>query len=163
MALRGQLQQLRAATGYAKWGMKGAVAAALAIAGTIDDREPGWHATLHSASGGFGALAAGAKASVQVGRELVQGWVSGELHPLPSDPPAEGHGIVGRSDGRPVAVSTVEGRTCAVPGICTHLGGVLRWNDAELSWDCPLHGSRFAPDGTLLEGPAVAGLGPSQT
>ena len=40
----------------------------------------------------------------------------------------------------------------------THLGGVLEWNDAESSWDCPLHGSRFAPDGTLLEGPAVNDL-----
>ncbi|MBB1501927.1 hypothetical protein J4N02_00690 [Propioniciclava sp. MC1595] len=31
-------------------------------------------------------------------------------------------------------------------------------NDAELSWDCPLHGSRFAADGTRLEGPAVEDL-----
>lgn len=73
-------------------------------------------------------------------------------------PPGEGQGVVGRSEGRPVGVSTVGGRTCAVSGTCTHLGGVLSWNDAEASWDCPLHGSRFAPDGTLLEGPAVADL-----
>jgi Rieske Fe-S protein len=35
---------------------------------------------------------------------------------------------------------------------------VLNWNDAECSWDCPLHGSRFAPDGTVLEGPATRDL-----
>ena len=28
--------------------------------------------------------------------------------------------------------------------------GTIRWNDAEASWDCPLHGSRFAPDGVRL-------------
>lgn len=39
--------------------------------------------------------------------------------------------------------------------LCPHLGGLLAWNDAEQSWDCPLHGSRFGADGALLEGPAV--------
>lgn len=39
--------------------------------------------------------------------------------------------------------------------LCSHMGGFLAWNDAEQSWDCPLHGSRFCADGTLLEGPAV--------
>jgi Rieske Fe-S protein len=35
-------------------------------------------------------------------------------------------------------------------------------NDADESWECPLHGSRFAPDGTLLEGPATRNLTAAQ-
>jgi Rieske Fe-S protein len=57
-----------------------------------------------------------------------------------------------------VGVSTVDGQTRAVSAICPHLGGVLEWNDLECTWDCPLHASRFAPDGERIEGPASTGL-----
>lgn len=42
--------------------------------------------------------------------------------------------------------------------ICTHLKCVVHFNQAERSWDCPCHGSRFAIDGTVLEGPALTPL-----
>lgn len=42
--------------------------------------------------------------------------------------------------------------------VCTHLGCHLRWNSFETCWDCPCHGSHFAPDGSVLNGPAVAPL-----
>lgn len=41
---------------------------------------------------------------------------------------------------------------------CPHLGCALRWNAQEHSWDCPCHGSRFAPDGRLLDNPATGDL-----
>jgi glycine/D-amino acid oxidase-like deaminating enzyme/nitrite reductase/ring-hydroxylating ferredoxin subunit len=41
---------------------------------------------------------------------------------------------------------------------CTHLGCVVHWNTLEQCWDCPCHGSQFAPDGTALNGPAVQPL-----
>jgi Rieske Fe-S protein len=47
-----------------------------------------------------------------------------------------------------------------VSALCTHLGCVVAFNDAETAWECPCHGSRFAPDGTVLEGPANRPLRP---
>ena len=62
--------------------------------------------------------------------------------------------------GMPVGVATVEGRTCAVSAICTHLGGVLRFNDLEKSWDCPLARLPLRGRRYVLEGPATSNLKP---
>lgn len=43
------------------------------------------------------------------------------------------------------------GRLYAVSPVCTHLKCKVHWNDVESSWDCPCHGSRFAPDGTIIK------------
>jgi glycine/D-amino acid oxidase-like deaminating enzyme/nitrite reductase/ring-hydroxylating ferredoxin subunit len=44
--------------------------------------------------------------------------------------------------------------------VCPHLGCIVAWNALEQSWDCPCHGSRFSPNGKVLNGPAIRGLDP---
>lgn len=41
---------------------------------------------------------------------------------------------------------------------CPHMGCALKYNPQEHSWDCSCHGSRFAEDGRLLDGPATGNL-----
>ncbi|MBA2956247.1 FAD-dependent oxidoreductase [Nocardioides sp. MAH-18] len=128
------VEHLQVAGGYSKWGLTNGVAAALAIAGRVLGDHQAWATAYdpwraHELAGLPGAV----KANAEVGVEMVGGWLR-HLNP--------GH------DEGAGEVSTV----------CTHLGGIVRWNDAEESWDCPLHGSRFSPDGSVLEGPATCGL-----
>ena len=51
-----------------------------------------------------------------------------------------------------------DGNLQEMSAVCTHLGCVVQWNGGEKSWDCPCHGSRFALDGSVLNGPAAAPL-----
>ncbi|MFI7580882.1 FAD-dependent oxidoreductase [Kocuria sp. M1N1S27] len=146
------------ATGYNKWGMTNAVAASIALSAEILGGSIPWARTLGRRVTTPSDILTTLRVNLGVGVNAPKDWLKAELKELPAGTPAEGEGVVGREHGLPVAVSTVDGTTCKVSGICTHLGGVLRWNDAEHSWDCPLHGSRFAADGSLLEGPAVKDL-----
>jgi len=50
------------------------------------------------------------------------------------------------------------GKLHAQSAVCPHLGGLVRWNPAEQTWDCPCHGSRFTPTGEAIHGPAATGL-----
>lgn len=44
------------------------------------------------------------------------------------------------------------------PKRCPHLGCALKWNQAEHTWDCACHGSRFSEDGRVLDNPANGDL-----
>ncbi|GGM38892.1 FAD-dependent oxidoreductase [Microbacterium saperdae] len=156
------LGRIRFATGYAKWGLSNAPAAAMRltaeILGTSWNDRPRWMNTFATRMTIPADLVRGATEGGKVAVALASGWSEAESRSVPISQPEEGEGVVANRAGLPVAISTVDGITRAVDAVCPHLGGVLEWNDAECTWDCPLHASRFSPDGTRIEGPALRDL-----
>jgi glycine/D-amino acid oxidase-like deaminating enzyme len=148
------------AGGYGKWGMTNAVAAALALSSRTLGGRMEWAEELYTWRPRAGGALEAARINAVVGREMAAGWTLPLVHPGRREP-AEGEGLVSYDRlGAPTATARVAGQVHRLSGVCPHLGGILRWNDAELSWDCPLHGSRFAATGERLEGPATCGLSP---
>lgn len=72
---------------------------------------------------------------------------------------APGEAVLADWEDKKVALYKDEtGRIHALDPVCPHAKCIVAWNNAEKSWDCPCHGSRFSCNGTLLTGPARRGL-----
>jgi hypothetical protein len=72
---------------------------------------------------------------------------------------SEGEAKVVKWEGESYAVyKEKEGKLHLLKSKCPHAKCEVRWNSAEISWDCPCHGSRFTVEGKVLTGPSVKNL-----
>jgi glycine/D-amino acid oxidase-like deaminating enzyme/nitrite reductase/ring-hydroxylating ferredoxin subunit len=67
-------------------------------------------------------------------------------------------GVFDSDEGKIAVCRDRNGVIHACSAVCTHLGCDVSWNGGEQTWDCPCHGSRFSPDGSVINGPAVSDL-----
>lgn len=151
--------RLYVATGYAKWGLSTASFAALLLTDLIAGRRSPWADLVSPHRLSPRGLPRLARMNAKVGADLV----ADHLVPTKTVAPEElapGQACVRRDGvGKTGVYRDEEGRLHAVSLRCTHLGCLVRFNEAEHSWDCPCHGSRFDVDGAVLEGPATRPLG----
>ena len=145
------------ATGFGGWGMSGGIMAGGLLSDLINGREVAWDG-LYDPRRLASVVREGTsflKHQAHVARHFVGDRLSPVKGPAPDDIPP-GAGAVVRLGGRQYAVHRDEnGHVQAVSARCTHLGCIVSFNRAEQAWECPCHGSRFAPDGEILQGPAV--------
>lgn len=147
------------ATGMQKWGLSNGTAAASILADLLAGRDNAWSGTFDA--GRIGDAEAVAKLvtdNLKVGKDFVSGHLS-RIISGGADHLGVGEGGLYDADGHTVGgYRDTEGRLHTIKPVCTHLGCPLNWNPAEASWDCSCHGSRFDPDGRILDGPAVSPL-----
>lgn len=147
------------ASGFAADGLTWGTVAARGIAAQLAGQKD---AFIERCSPGRFTPVKGGKALLEefstMAQSLVKDYVTHRRHEKLASL-APGDSAIVDSEGETVAAwRSPEGELFAVSSVCTHLGCKVHWNSVETSWDCPCHGSRFRPDGTVIEGPAIAPL-----
>ena len=75
---------------------------------------------------------------------------------------SRGEGGIVERGGEKLAVYVDDGGELHVMSArCTHLGCTVAWNPGGHTFDCPCHGSRYAPTGQVMNGPAARQLPPA--
>ena len=146
------------ATGDSGMGMTHGTIAGILLTDLILGRENPW-ATLYDPSRKT-LRAAGEflKEQLNVAAQYADWVTGGDVGSV--DEIAKGGGAVLRRGLTKVAVHRDEkGTLHECSAVCPHLGCIVAWNSAEMSWDCPCHGSRFDKLGKVINGPANTDLG----
>lgn len=142
-------------TGYGGWGMTNGVMSSRLLAALITGGSLPWAEIydprrLHPLREAGPFLKTQAKVAEHFVGDRIRSLHTGSVQDL-----QPGTGAVVRDGGERAAVYRDEtGVLHAVSATCTHLGCTVAFNDAERAWECPCHGSRFAIDGSILQGPA---------
>ena len=149
-------RHLYTVTGLRKWGLTNGTAGALVVADLISGVENPWTRLFDSTrTVSRPAAARGDAGTTSAGSPPAPGTLPpGGLPRL-----APGQGTVLDLDGQATAVYADDGGSLhALSARCTHLGCTVEFNSGESTWDCPCHGSRFALDGAVIQGPAEKDL-----
>lgn len=146
------------ATGDSGNGITHGAIAGMLIADLITGVENPWEALYDPTRRSLKALPTWLSENLNVAKQYADLVLPGEV-PHTNDVPAGQGRIVRNGLQKLAAYRDDSGQLHLRSAVCTHLGCIVDWNEAERTWDCPCHGSRFATDGTVINGPATAPLG----
>nr|WP_318013258.1 FAD-dependent oxidoreductase [Mesorhizobium sp. CA6] len=149
------------ATGDSGQGMTHGALAGLLIRDLIVDGSNPWEAVYAPDRKPPAALAHYVNENLTTVKNLAGYLLPGEVKSAGDLKPGEG-GILQDGLSKFAVCRDRDGKLHRHSASCTHLGCIVHWNSTEQCWDCPCHGSQFAPDGTVLNGPAIRGLARSE-
>lgn len=155
--LRVGSEHLYVATVFRAWGMTNGTAAAMLLSDLIAGKGNEWAKLYDSTRASPLVSKKLYKEGLNQASHFVKDRLGGMQDVLGGIALSQGK-IVGRSGDQMAIYRDLQGEIHALSARCTHLGCIVSWNQAERSWDCPCHGSRFSVDGEVLHGPAVRDL-----
>jgi glycine/D-amino acid oxidase-like deaminating enzyme/nitrite reductase/ring-hydroxylating ferredoxin subunit len=145
------------ATGDSGQGLTNGVAASLIISAMVLGRESPFAAAHDPQRTPVGAVQEFVAENLTPVSNLAEYVAGGDLSSADDLKPGEG-AIIRQGLSLVAAYRSEAGGLQLHSAKCTHAGCVVHWNPFEKCWDCPCHGSHFAPDGTAINGPAVEPL-----
>ena len=148
-------------TGDSGNGMTHDTLAGLIVPDLVLGRENRWAALYDPARVTLAATPEWVKENVNVAGQYADHLTAGDVGSTDEVPPGEGR-VLRRGAQKPAAYRAPDVPLGVRSAACTHLYCVVEWNGLEKTWDCPCHGSRFAPDGAVINGRAIAPL-PEET
>ena len=151
------MDNIYVATGDSGQGITHGVVAGMMIAGLIESGEHDWTDIYEPSRKPPRSAKQFLTETADVVKSFAEYGAPGEL--VSEEQLSPGAGGILREGLRKVAVCRDEkGNLHRLSASCTHSGCIVHWNAFEQCWDCPCHGSQFAADGSVLNGPATAPL-----
>jgi glycine/D-amino acid oxidase-like deaminating enzyme/nitrite reductase/ring-hydroxylating ferredoxin subunit len=144
-------------TGDSGQGMTHGSVAGILISDLILKGDSPWIAVYDPSRKPLKAAGTYLRENVSVAKNFAEYVAPGDISSLDELRPGQG-AIVRQGMSKVAAYRDTNGELMLRSAACSHLGCHVHWNSFENCWDCPCHGSQFAPDGTALNGPAVSSL-----
>lgn len=149
-------------TGDSGQGMTHATLGAMIVSDQIAERANAWSELFDPDRVTLQAAGTFLEENMDAARRYAD-WVTPGQEPDPNAIPLGAGAVIRRGLSKVAVHRGSDGEISERSAVCPHLGCIVAWNPVEETWDCPCHGSRFAADGQLVHGPAIADLATVET
>jgi len=148
-------------TGDSGMGLTHGTIAGMLLTDLINGRENRWEKLYEPSRKPVKAAGRFVKEQANVAKQYTKWLTPGQVSSTSEIQPGSG-AVMRRGMSKVAVYRDPRGKPHEMSAVCPHLGCIVRWNNAETTWDCPCHGSRFDPHGKVLNGPSNVDLPPAE-